>query len=582
MPTLKTLIKTVLAATVMLGLPTGSAAQESPTSPIYQLKPGKNNLNIYERFTTVIEHTARIKSVLDFDAAIIEVKVVQGNPQQVRIFAMDTGVTTITLRDEFDHYFQVEVQVEGDVRHLQSYIRRGFPDDDIRATEIKGAVKLTGWVTQPDHITKIIQIAEQFYPTVINHMKVDGAQQVQIKCDILEVQRSKVRNFGMNFQFLSDSGYLISTPGPITPIEALTVNAAGPVSTLTGFADSTMSFGFINNNKIFQSFVQALKVEGLLKIHATPMVTTLNGQPATLLNGGETPVVVPAGLGTTAIEFKEFGIQLESVPHVLGNSRLRLQVNAEVSDRDFSNAVTVNGVTVPAFTVRRATTEVEMNFGETLVLAGLMSQRDDASTAKVPVLGDLPWIGAAFSRKRYSKAETELIILVTPEYTAPMTEQQIPHGGPGKFSDYPTDHELYLHNLVEVPLYGDECQQCTNCIEGGSCQQQECKKRTDCVETDTSSTKTNDVAESTGVTVKTTAKANHQARPASFSTTEDNPQNNPANDTANSSDPNNNHNGSNANGSRRSFGEANGHTWDADVNRSGIVSERPGAERNYQ
>ena len=524
MPTLKTLIKTVLAATVMLGLPTGSAAQESRTSPIYQLKPGENNLNIYERFTNVIEHTARIKSVLDFDAEIIEVKVVQGNPQQVRIFAMDTGVTTITLRDEFDHYFQVEVQVEGDVRHLQSYIRRGFPDDDIRATEIKGAVKLTGWVTQPDHITKIIQIAEQFYPTVINHMKVDGAQQVQIKCDILEVQRSKVRNFGMNFQFLSDSGYLISTPGPITPIEALTVNAAGPVSTLTGFADSTMSFGFINNNKIFQSFVQALKVEGLLKIHATPMVTTLNGQPATLLNGGETPVVVPAGLGTTAIEFKEFGIQLESVPHVLGNSRLRLQVNAEVSDRDFSNAVTVNGVTVPAFTVRRATTEVEMNFGETLVLAGLMSQRDDASTAKVPVLGDLPWIGAAFSRKRYSRAETELIILVTPEYTAPMTEQQIPHGGPGKFSDYPTDRELYLHNLLEVPLYGDECQQCTNCIEDGSCQQQECKKRTDCVKTDAGRTKINDVAESTGMTVKTTAKAKHQARPASFPTTEDNPQ----------------------------------------------------------
>ncbi len=485
------LIKTVLAATVLVGLSSQLTAQESRTSPVYRLQPGENHLDIYQRFTTVLEHTARIKSVLDFDAEIIEVKVVQGNPQQVRIFALDTGVTTITLHDEFDQYFQVEVHVEGDVRHLQSYIRRDFPDDDVRATEIKGAVKLTGWVTEPSHITQIIEIAEQFYGTVINHMKVGGAQQVQIKCDILEVQRSKVRNFGMNFQFLSDSGYLISTPGPITPIQALTVTGAGPVSTLAGFADSTLTFGFINNNKIFQGFIRALREEGLLKIHATPMITTLNGQPATLLNGGETPVIVPAGLGTTAISFKEFGVQLESVPHVLGNGRLRLQVNTEVSERDFSNAVTVNGVTVPAFTVRRANTEVEMNFGETLVLAGLISHREDASTAKVPYLGEIPWVGAAFSRKRYTKAETELIILVTPEYAAPMSEEQIPYGGPGKFTDYPTDKELYFHNLIEVPLYGDECQHCTGCWQNGSCQQHP----NGCVKNDQGSSANSGIAE---------------------------------------------------------------------------------------
>ncbi|MCH2200684.1 MAG: pilus assembly protein N-terminal domain-containing protein [Fuerstiella sp.] len=469
MPTLKSLISAAFAAIILMGLSNSLHAQESRTSPVYRLQRGENQLNIYQRFTTLLEHTARIKSVLDFDAEIIEVKVVQGNPKQVRIFALDTGVTTVTICDEFDEYFQVEVQVEGDVRHLQSYIRRDFPDDDVRATEIKGAVKLTGWVTQPSHITQIVEIAEQFYGTVINHMKVGGAQQVQLRCDILEVQRSKVRNFGMNFQFLRSDGYLISTPGPITPISTLTATSAGPVSTLTGFADSTLSFGFIRNNSIFQGFVQALKIEGLLKIHATPIVTTLNGQPATLLNGGETPVIVPAGLGTTAIEFKEFGVLLESVPHILGNGRLRMQVQTEVSERDFSNAVTVSGVTVPAFTVRRASTEVEMNFGETMVLAGLISRRNDATTAKIPLLGEVPWIGAAFGRKRYTEAETELIILITPEHTAPLSAEQIPSGGPGKFTDNVTDRELYFHNLLEVPKYGNECHNCTTCLEQGSC-----------------------------------------------------------------------------------------------------------------
>jgi hypothetical protein len=111
-----------------------------------------------------------------------------------------------------------------------------------------------------------------------------------------------------------------------------------------------------------------------------------------------------------------------------------------------------------------------------------------------------------------------------------MTEQQIPHGGPGKFTDYPTDHELYLHNLLEVPLYGDECQQCSNRIEGSSCRKQgcpNCQNRTNCVKTDAGATTTNSVAESTGTTVKTTAKAKSQALPASFSATEDNPQKQP-------------------------------------------------------
>ncbi|MCA9048792.1 MAG: hypothetical protein KDA89_08700, partial [Planctomycetaceae bacterium] len=363
------LMTAAVGLTLLVAADTPLYAQAAGTSPVYQLQLGDNNeVAIYEKFTTILQHTARIKSVLDFDADVIKVDPVQGHPDQVTVYALTTGVTTVTIIDEFDQFTKVEVLVRGDIRHLESYLKRLYPNDAISVEEIKGAVLLSGWVTRPENINEIVSIAERFYPDVLNHMRIGGVQQVMLKATVMEVNRSRIRELGMNFGLLRNDSYLVSTPGPITPITGLTATTgAGPTVTYSGFNQSTVSFGFINPNQVFQGFVRALRTEGLLKIHATPMVVTHNGQPAELLNGGETPVIVPAGLGTTAIEFKPFGIIMTAVPHILGNGRLRLQVEPSVVERDFANAVTVNGITVPSFTVRKVSTQVEMNFGETLV-----------------------------------------------------------------------------------------------------------------------------------------------------------------------------------------------------------------------
>lgn len=467
------LLKSTVATILMcVALPVTATAQNAGTSPIYQVHQGTNSISIFEKFTTILQHTARIKKVLDFDAEIIQIDVVQGHSNQVTVYALKTGITTITLIDEFDQFSKIEVLVRGDVRHLESYLKRLYPNDAIRVEEIKGSILLSGWVTRPEHINEIVGVAEQFYPNVLNHMRIGGVQQVMLKATIMEVNRSKLRRFGMNFALIGDNGYLISTPGPITPIQNLNATGGAITATLSGFANSSVSFGFINPSNIFQGFIDALRTEGLLKIHATPMVVTHNGQPAELMNGGEAPVLVPAGLGTTAIEFKPFGIILTAVPHILGNGRLRLQIEPSVVERDFANAVQVEGITVPSFTVRKVSTQVEMNFGETLVIGGLISKREDGSTAKLPFFGELPWIGAAFGRKQYTEAETELIILVTPEYVAPMSPEQVPVGGPGMFSTTPTDHELFWHNMLEVPRVGSDCDavfNCSECRQNGYC-----------------------------------------------------------------------------------------------------------------
>lgn len=454
-----------------------SFGQSNTTSPVYQIRDDRNEVALFERFSMFIEHSAKIRKVMDFDAEVLTVQTVEGNPNQFRIYALKSGVTSITVVDEFGKTFTIEVLVRGDVRHLESFIRRLYPDDTITIEEISDtAVRLDGWVSRPEAVSEIQAIAEQFYAEVLNHMKTGGVQQIMLKCTVLEVQRSKLRRLGMNFTMIRPDGYLVTTPGPITPITTLTAGGAGTTITQSGFGSNSVTWGLTRPNGIFQGFIQAMVEEGLFKTHATPMIVTHNGRPANFLSGGETPVPVTAGLGAVGIEFREFGIQLNTVPVILGNGRVRLEVEAIVRDQDFSNTVTIGGTTTTAFRTNSANTQVEMNFGEALVIAGLVSKRGAATTQKVPFFGELPYVGAAFSRKQYTESESELMILVTPELVAPMPAGQLPSVGPGLQTDIPVDRELFFNGMLEVPKFGDECAHCTNCLPGAThCQDPNCQ-----------------------------------------------------------------------------------------------------------
>ena len=449
-------------ATVGLVIPLHAQQEEAGRGePIVRLSEPKSELKITEKFAKVIDHDRMIRRVDGFDPDVVSVTAL--SPNRIRIQGVKTGVTTLLLEDAEGKTFSIDIFVTGDVRHLQAYINQLFPDSSVEAVEVQESVVLRGWVTQPEHITELMEVAKEFYPRTLNQIKVGGVQQVQLHVKVMEVQRSKIRRLGMNFVYISNNGYFTSTPGALSPITALS-STPGDVPGIginqTSLADASILFGVINPSSLFQGFVQALREEGLLKIMAEPTLTTTNGHPATLLNGGEFPIVVPAGLGTVGVEFREFGVRMEAVPIILGEGRLRLELTPEVSERDFANAVSVNGVVVPGLTVRRASTQVEMRFGETLMIAGLISRRHTGETVKIPLLGELPIIGTAFSRKRFDEVETELVILVTPEFVAPLDPSRVPAGGPGKFSDAPVDRELFWHQMIEVPKYGDECEGC--------------------------------------------------------------------------------------------------------------------------
>jgi pilus assembly protein CpaC len=201
MPLLRMIASFTLAATILVLLPTATAApQTEGNAAVYRIREGINEVSLVERFSIFVEHSAKIRRVMDFDEEVITVQVVEGTPTQFRVYALRGGVTTITVVDEHGRSYSLEVLVEGDVRYLASKIRRSYPNDVITVEEISDqAVRLVGWVSEPENINEIEEIAKQFYPNVMNHMKTGGVQQVLMKCTVLEVQRSKLRRLGMNF-----------------------------------------------------------------------------------------------------------------------------------------------------------------------------------------------------------------------------------------------------------------------------------------------------------------------------------------------------------------------------------------------
>lgn len=451
-------LRTVLACG-MLGLMTLSAQAQSTTTAssdasVLQILTPKTDLVITELYSRYLEFANKIARVDGFDPEVIEVSA--ESRYQLRVLALAPGVTKIVATDEHDQVYEIDIFVEGDVRHLKAHIGRLFPDAAVDVVKIEDAVVLRGVVSDPDQITQIVEVAEQFYPNVLNHLRFGSSNQVTLSCKIIEAQRTKIRRMGFNWDFVGQNAAFASTPGDLLQHSASSTPFGGPagLTALSNAMTDSQLFGFlVLDDLVFSGYLEALRQESLLKILAEPEVTVDSGRPANLLSGGEFPILVPQALGTVTIEWRQFGVSLEAVPIVLGNGNLRLEVRPEVSERDFSNAVQVQGFTVPGITTRRANTQVRMKFGQTLMVGGLVSSRQTAETHKIPFLGELPWVGTAFRRVRYDENETELIILVKPELVAPLDACEVPEGGPGMFTEAPTDKELFFRGMIEVPNY---------------------------------------------------------------------------------------------------------------------------------
>jgi len=381
-------------------------------------------------------------------------QIVPLSPNQIQISAKKAGVTQVNLWTEDKKIYTVDIVVFGDARELAEVLKSQFPNASFQVTPVAQSVRISGFVDQPEHVPQVIRIAEEYYPKVINNITVGGVQQVLLHVKIMEVSRTKLRRLGFDFAHINGNDMIASSVSGLL---------AGAVAGYQGnvIDGSTFNFQVVDGSSSFFGILDALREDKLLKILAEPNLVAISGRPARFLVGGKVPYLVPQSLGTVAIEYEDYGTQLDFVAIVLGNGKIRLEVRPNVSEIDPGRSIEYAGYTIYAFNVREAETGVEMRAGQTLAIAGLIQQRVEAQRSGLPWISDVPYLGAAFRKVENDVNEIELLILVTPELVDPLNPDQVPPCGPGMFTDQPNDWELYLKGQIEVPRCGGPC--------GGQC-----------------------------------------------------------------------------------------------------------------
>ena len=311
----------------------------------------------------------------------------------------------------------LEVSVEPDLATLNQALQTIDPLSDAEAQTILGNIVLTGTVSGAEQAQRMIEIAELFNPpsstgakfTVKNHLNVSGEQQVLLRCIVAEVNRTASRQLGINGFLAGDNfseGFLINQVGGVNPInigagaDALVTQNIPFLTGEDGIPNGTaptLTLGFPRVQ--MEVFIKALRNNGLLRVLAEPNLVATSGETATFLAGGEFPYPVPQGLGSVGVEFKEYGVQLNFTPVVRVGETILLRVQPRVSELDFSAGVILEGYSVPGVTARTAQTTVEIGSGQTIAIAGLLSERTRGVSNSVPGLGDLPVLGGAVQQR---------------------------------------------------------------------------------------------------------------------------------------------------------------------------------------
>jgi pilus assembly protein CpaC len=411
------------------------------------------------------------------DVAIVNIKV--DDPRTVLVKGEKAGFTKVILTDKDNRTEAFEVVVGVTDVQLRSLfiglVRKAVPTANVDIIILPGTAVITGTISNTESVPVILEIAKGLFPAVtngnrsggpavINAMTIAGVQQVQLDVVVAAVNRTLVRQVGFNFAEMGANHFLASLIGNTGGgggagatatnnflSTSMAAAAAGASASMSGAPNAI--FGIVNDKQGFLGFINALRAESLVKILAEPRVVTLSGRPAYIIDGGTVPSVTTSSGGTN-VNYIPFGTTLNFLPLVLGNGKIHLEVWPQFSTPNQQLALTVGGinpVSAPAFNTRSARVAVQMEDGQTLAIGGLIQNKINGSTNKVPLLGDLPIVGAAFRTVNYTEDEEELLILVTPRLVDPMACNQLPKYLPSQETRSPDDFELFLEGILEAP-----------------------------------------------------------------------------------------------------------------------------------
>lgn len=399
----------------------------------------------------VVELPADVRDVLVSNPAVADAVV--RTARRVFVIGMAAGDTNIFLFDGADRQIAVlDITVQRDVTGIQATLADLMPGADITVEPVNDGVVLRGVVESAAQAQTAVDVSTRFVgeaERVVNALQIAGGDQVHLRVVIAEVQRTALRQLGVNIgDFTSGAAQpIVNTIGDTT-ISALTSN---PFS-ISGQALSSSALDIVGDG--FAARIRALEQDGIIRTLAEPNLTAISGESAQFLAGGEFPVPTSRDSdGNVVVEYKAFGVGLGFTPIVLAGDRISVQIETEVSELTSEGAFTLQGndgnnLTIPGLSVRRATTMVELPSGGSIVMAGLIDQRLQQTVDGIPGLMDLPVLGPLFRSNDFRRSQTELAIFITPYLTQAVARDQLvrPDQNLRPASDLST---LFFNRLVD-------------------------------------------------------------------------------------------------------------------------------------
>ena len=441
---LKSALSAACALAPLVAAPTGQAQAQSVTRPAQDLV-----LSIGRGQLVTVPGSMTDVFVANDAVADVQVK----SQHQLYVFGKAGGQTTVYASNGGgDVIWSANIRVGSNIDSIDQMLGLAMPDAHIIVSTMgSNTVLLTGIVAAPEDSAEAERLVQAFVGTeanVVSRLKTATPLQVNLRVRFAEVSRSLTRTLGVNLASIDGtSGFKFGVGQGRALTPGQTYQVGGPLGVGNGMGqafnvlpDGTKVNGPAVSNPTAASTIAGMgkllglnilgaldagETAGLVTTLAEPNLTALSGETAEFLAGGEFPIPLSQGLGTTTIEYKKYGVSLAYTPTVLANGRISLRVRPEVSELSSQGAVTLNNFIIPALTVRRAETTVELGSGQSFMIAGLLSNNAQNTVQKLPGAGDLPIIGALFKSTNFQKGQTELVIVITPYLVNPVDDNDI-------------------------------------------------------------------------------------------------------------------------------------------------------------
>ena len=371
--------------------------------------------------------------------------------KSIYVLGKAPGRTTLTLLSADGQLISnVDVQVTPDVAEFKERLQQILPGEQIEVRTANDGIVLSGQVSSTAKLDRALDLANRYAPDrVSNLMVVGGTQQVMLKVRFAEMNRSVGKELSSSVTF-NDGGRVSGETGTLL---GSGVNG-GLFDYRAGIAGGVQLGGSIGGLE-FGVLLEALESKGMVRTLAEPNLTALSGQEAKFLAGGEYPVPGESDGGGITITYRPFGVELTFVPTVVDQDIINLTINAAVSSIDTANGFqsTEGGPVIPAFKRRETSTTVEMRDGESFAIAGLLQDDFSNGASQVPWIGDVPILGALFRSSEFQRAQTELVVIITPHLVTPISGEAL--ALPTDRVRIPTEAELFLFgNVASAPNTG--------------------------------------------------------------------------------------------------------------------------------